>query len=221
MMCMSSLYSIDDAYVKSVFSGILCTSFLYLAVCCVYHVCIRRYVVHVTAARDKGVYIVGACGFDSVPSDLGVEFVRTSMKDGTLAAVEAYLQVRTGKLRHLEVLAATPINTTVCVYVSVRSGMCMCLYATVYVCVCMQHYVCTCRYTAVCVRVGRLGIQRYVYVYLYSAMCRACMQRCVYVAVCSGMCTFLRSGTCCHVYMERYCRQCHVCMQRYVYVSYS
>ena len=27
-------------------------------------------------AREAGVYIIGACGFDSVPSDLGVAFTR-------------------------------------------------------------------------------------------------------------------------------------------------
>ena len=27
-------------------------------------------------AREAGVYIVGACGFDSVPSDMGIEYTK-------------------------------------------------------------------------------------------------------------------------------------------------
>ena len=49
-------------------------------------------------ATEKGVYIVGACGFDSVPTDLGVEFARSQMSDGILASVEAYFSVKTGPL---------------------------------------------------------------------------------------------------------------------------
>ena len=49
-------------------------------------------------ATEKGVYIVGACGFDSVPTDLGVEFARSQMSDGILASVEAYFGVKTGPL---------------------------------------------------------------------------------------------------------------------------
>lgn len=47
-------------------------------------------------AREKGVFIVGACGFDSVPSDLGVQFLRESMSDAKLTACDAYLDIRTG-----------------------------------------------------------------------------------------------------------------------------
>ena len=31
-------------------------------------------------AREAGLYIVGACGFDSIPADLGVLFTRNSFK---------------------------------------------------------------------------------------------------------------------------------------------
>ena len=31
-------------------------------------------------AREKGVYIVGACGFDSIPADIGVMFMRNKFK---------------------------------------------------------------------------------------------------------------------------------------------
>ncbi|KAL0969322.1 hypothetical protein UPYG_G00225560 [Umbra pygmaea] len=48
-----------------------------------------------TQAADKGVYIVGACGFDSIPADMGVLFTRDQFK-GTLTAVESFLTARTG-----------------------------------------------------------------------------------------------------------------------------
>ncbi len=47
-------------------------------------------------ARELGVYIVGACGFDSVPSDMGVEFARRAIMPATLTAVDAYLDMQTG-----------------------------------------------------------------------------------------------------------------------------
>lgn len=31
-------------------------------------------------AKEAGVYIIGACGFDSVPSDMGVAFTRENFK---------------------------------------------------------------------------------------------------------------------------------------------
>ncbi|KAG9462262.1 hypothetical protein GDO78_014501, partial [Eleutherodactylus coqui] len=31
-------------------------------------------------AADNGVYIVGSCGFDSIPADLGILFTRNSMQ---------------------------------------------------------------------------------------------------------------------------------------------
>ena len=41
-------------------------------------------------ARDAGVYIVSACGFDSIPCDLGVVFTRSKF-EGDLNSIEAYL----------------------------------------------------------------------------------------------------------------------------------
>ncbi|KAF2884283.1 hypothetical protein ILUMI_21875 [Ignelater luminosus] len=41
-------------------------------------------------AEEKGVYIVSACGFDSVPSDLGTLFVEKHF-EGTMNSVEVYL----------------------------------------------------------------------------------------------------------------------------------
>lgn len=42
------------------------------------------------AARDKGIYIVSACGFDSIPADMGTVFVQQNFT-GTLNCVETYL----------------------------------------------------------------------------------------------------------------------------------
>ncbi|KAG7328060.1 hypothetical protein KOW79_008004 [Hemibagrus wyckioides] len=47
------------------------------------------------AAADGGVYIVGSCGFDSIPADLGVIYTRDQFK-GTLTAVESFLTVSSG-----------------------------------------------------------------------------------------------------------------------------
>lgn len=44
------------------------------------------------AAQEKGIYIVSACGFDSIPADLGVNFVEKSF-DGTLNSVEVYMKM--------------------------------------------------------------------------------------------------------------------------------
>lgn len=41
-------------------------------------------------AQKKGVYIISACGFDSVPADLGLMYLRSQF-DGTLNSVETYL----------------------------------------------------------------------------------------------------------------------------------
>jgi len=42
-------------------------------------------------AKEKGVYIIPSCGFDSVPCDLGVNFIKDSFKPGVLNSVETYL----------------------------------------------------------------------------------------------------------------------------------
>uniref|UniRef100_A0A8C6YPY0 Saccharopine dehydrogenase-like oxidoreductase n=2 Tax=Nothoprocta perdicaria TaxID=30464 RepID=A0A8C6YPY0_NOTPE len=46
-------------------------------------------------AAEKGVYIIGSCGFDSIPADMGVLFTRDKLK-GTLTAVESFLTVKSG-----------------------------------------------------------------------------------------------------------------------------
>ncbi|XP_009959886.1 PREDICTED: saccharopine dehydrogenase-like oxidoreductase, partial [Leptosomus discolor] len=46
-------------------------------------------------AAEKGVYVIGSCGFDSIPADMGVLYTRDKLK-GTLTAVESFLTVKTG-----------------------------------------------------------------------------------------------------------------------------
>lgn len=46
-------------------------------------------------AREAGVYIVGACGFDSVPSDMGVVYTTNTFK-GDLNSVEFYITINPG-----------------------------------------------------------------------------------------------------------------------------
>jgi len=41
-------------------------------------------------AKEKGVYIVGACGFDSIPTDLGVAFLKSKF-NGDVNSVEMYM----------------------------------------------------------------------------------------------------------------------------------
>ncbi|XP_056463832.1 saccharopine dehydrogenase-like oxidoreductase [Gadus chalcogrammus] len=46
-------------------------------------------------AAKKGVYIVGSCGFDSIPADMGVLYTRDQFR-GTLTAVESFLTASAG-----------------------------------------------------------------------------------------------------------------------------
>ncbi|KAG2468492.1 SCPDL oxidoreductase, partial [Polypterus senegalus] len=46
-------------------------------------------------AAEKGVYVVGSCGFDSIPADMGVIYTKEQLK-GTLTAVESFLSVNSG-----------------------------------------------------------------------------------------------------------------------------
>ena len=47
------------------------------------------------AAQEKGIYIISACGWDSIPSDLGVQYLKKHF-DGELDAVETYMTIKTG-----------------------------------------------------------------------------------------------------------------------------
>jgi len=58
-------------------------------------------------AKEKGVYVVGACGFDSVPSDVGVSLVHKAMS-GPVNSIETYLELgNTCEKRGAEVNFAT------------------------------------------------------------------------------------------------------------------
>ncbi|KAM4743909.1 saccharopine dehydrogenase-like oxidoreductase [Anableps anableps] len=46
-------------------------------------------------AAEKGVFIIGSCGFDSIPADMGVLYTRDQFR-GTLTAVESFLTVSSG-----------------------------------------------------------------------------------------------------------------------------
>jgi len=47
------------------------------------------------AAKAKGIYIVGSCGWDSIPSEMGIEYARDHF-DGTLNDVETVVEVNSG-----------------------------------------------------------------------------------------------------------------------------
>lgn len=42
-------------------------------------------------AKEKGVYVISACGFDSIPADLGIAFLENHF-DGVVNSVETYLE---------------------------------------------------------------------------------------------------------------------------------
>ncbi|XP_044185580.1 saccharopine dehydrogenase-like oxidoreductase [Thunnus albacares] len=46
-------------------------------------------------ALERGVYVIGSCGFDSIPADLGVLYTQRQFK-GTLTAVESFLAITSG-----------------------------------------------------------------------------------------------------------------------------
>ncbi|XP_054892904.1 saccharopine dehydrogenase-like oxidoreductase [Poeciliopsis prolifica] len=46
-------------------------------------------------AAEKGVFVIGSCGFDSIPADMGVIYTRDQFR-GTLTAVESFLTVSAG-----------------------------------------------------------------------------------------------------------------------------
>ncbi|XP_071334720.1 saccharopine dehydrogenase b isoform X2 [Trachinotus anak] len=48
-----------------------------------------------TKALDRGVYVIGSCGFDSIPADLGILYTQRQFK-GRLTAVESFLKISSG-----------------------------------------------------------------------------------------------------------------------------
>lgn len=47
---------------------------------------------HDKAARENEVFVVSSCGFDSIPSDVGTQYLKSQFKPGSLATVEHYLE---------------------------------------------------------------------------------------------------------------------------------
>lgn len=47
-------------------------------------------------AREKGVYVISACGFDSIPAEMGIQYLEQQF-DGELNSVECYLKIWLGK----------------------------------------------------------------------------------------------------------------------------
>ena len=47
------------------------------------------------ACKEKGIYIISACGWDSIPCDLGVQFLKKHF-DGELNSVETYFTMTSG-----------------------------------------------------------------------------------------------------------------------------
>ncbi len=45
-----------------------------------------------TKAKDEGVYIVGACGFDSIPADLGIIYTEQQF-DGQFSNYTLYILI--------------------------------------------------------------------------------------------------------------------------------
>lgn len=46
-------------------------------------------------AKEKNVYVVGACGWDSIPCDLGVHFLKKNF-GGDLNHAETFVQINYG-----------------------------------------------------------------------------------------------------------------------------
>lgn len=54
----------------------------------------KMVVKYAEAAKKAGVFIIGACGWDSIPADMGVRFLRNKFS-GELSWVESYVSVKT------------------------------------------------------------------------------------------------------------------------------
>jgi len=50
-------------------------------------------------AKQKGIHIVSACGFDSIPADMGLEILREKFP-GVLSAAESYIHMRSKKANY-------------------------------------------------------------------------------------------------------------------------
>jgi short subunit dehydrogenase-like uncharacterized protein len=53
-----------------------------------------------STARDNNCYVVGGCGFDSIPADMGTVFLEQEF-DGQVNSVETYLNI---KAKHVSLI---------------------------------------------------------------------------------------------------------------------
>ena len=58
-------------------------------------------------AAKKGVYIVGSCGFDSIPADMGVLYTRDQFR-----GMNMFIETHT----HIHTYIHTYIHTDLCLY---------------------------------------------------------------------------------------------------------
>jgi hypothetical protein len=107
----------------------------------------------------------------------------------------------------------------VCVYVCIIA--CMCMYAALHVCVCMHHcmYVYVCIIACMCMYAS---LHVCVYVCITACMC-ICMHHCMYVYVCTIECMCVCMHHCMYVYVcmcmfasLHVCVCMHHCMYAYV-----
>jgi len=63
---------------------------LYVHTCIYFQYLERMELLYSGKAREEGVYIVGACGFDSVPSDMGIAYT-TSQFQGNVSIIDLTL----------------------------------------------------------------------------------------------------------------------------------
>ena len=52
------------------------------------------------AAQENNVYVVGACGFDSIPADMGTVFLENEF-NGQVNSVETYLDIQASKVHNI------------------------------------------------------------------------------------------------------------------------
>ena len=53
------------------------------------------------SAQENKVYVVGACGFDSIPADMGTVFLEQQF-DGQINSVETYLDIIADKVQYFK-----------------------------------------------------------------------------------------------------------------------
>lgn len=63
-------------------------------------------------AKENGVYIVSACGFESIPADLGIVYLKNEFK-GTVNSIESFFNAKVNgnpKVREFFLQFVTELN---------------------------------------------------------------------------------------------------------------